>query len=40
MYKSRLAMPSALWLAAGLKGAMTFSFLLWHKQRVETDEEK
>lgn len=38
MYKSRVGMAGALWLAAGLKVAITISFALWRKQKVEDDE--
>lgn len=35
MYKSRMGMAGALWLAAGLKGAITVGFTLWKKQKLE-----
>lgn len=39
MYKSKVGMAGALWLAAALKGAVCVVFALWKKEKVEEDED-
>lgn len=40
MYKSRVGMAGALWLAAALKGAIVVTFALWRKQKQDDELEK
>ena len=37
MYKSAAGMGGALWMAAGLKGAVAMSFLIWKKDASEEE---
>lgn len=38
MYKSKVGMAGALWLASFLKGCVVVTFALWRKQREEVEE--
>lgn len=37
MYKSKVGMAGALWLASALKGCITFAFFVWRQQPEKTD---
>lgn len=39
MYKSKVGMSGALWLAAAIKATITFSFALWKKEKTDSDED-
>lgn len=39
MYKSKVGMAGALWLASALKGSIVFGFFLWRKQPEKTDSD-
>lgn len=39
MYKSKVGMAGALWLASALKGSIVFGFFLWRQQPEKTDSD-
>ena len=39
MYKAKIGMAGGLWLAAALKGGISFAFILWPKQKQTTEEK-
>lgn len=38
MYKSKVGMAGALWLASAIKATITFSFAVWKKERTDDEE--
>lgn len=39
MYKSRVGMAGALWLAAAMKASVTFAFAVWRREKTDEDTE-